>query len=220
MTATAYFGMKALTMPIDLGGKLVSAPFIELSTRNNDVLIVHTNINHNKRRYNILQTKRILLLLASMFLFFLFPNAGSAAEIKQGYPAPDFKLNTLDGKIVQLSDYKGKKVILNFWASWCSPCKTEMPVMENFFQENKDKDIVLLSVNLTKEDQSKKAVKQFADRLHLTFPIPLDEKGEVSDLYQVMTIPTTYFIDAEGILQQKVIGPLNKDLITQLLKEM
>ena len=195
---------------------------IELSSRNNDAVFVHTNINHNKRRFYILQTTRILRLLALMLMFltFLFPSTGSAAEIKQGYPAPDFKLNTLDGKSVQLSTYKGKKVILNFWASWCSPCKTEMPVMEEFFQENKEKDIVLLSVNLTKEDQSKKAVKQFADRLNLSFPIPLDEKGEVSDLYQVITIPTTYFIDEKGILQQKVIGPLNKELITQLVNEM
>ena len=166
-----------------------------------------------------MQTKRISLLLSFMLLFFILPNASSAAEIKQGKPAPNFKLNTLEGKTVQLSDYKGKKIILNFWASWCAPCKTEMPVMEDFFQKNKN-DIVLLSVNLTNEDQSKKAVKQFANNLNLTFPIPLDEKGEVSDLYQVITIPTTYFIDTEGLLQQKVIGPLNKELLTQLVNEM
>ena len=166
-----------------------------------------------------MQAKRISLLLAFMLLFFILPNASSAAEIKQGKPAPNFKLNTLDGKSVQLSDYKGKKIILNFWASWCAPCKTEMPVMESFFQEN-TKDIVLLSINLTNEDQSKKAVKQFVDNLKLTFTIPLDEKGEVSDLYQVITIPTTYFINEEGLLQQKVIGPLNKDLLTQLVNEM
>lgn len=166
----------------------------------------------------MLQTKKIPLLLLFMLLFFMMPNEGGAvAEIKQGKPAPNFKLSTLDGTTVELKDYKGKKVILNFWASWCAPCKSEAPVLQKFYKENKD--VILLSVNLTKEDQSKDAVKKFISDYSLTFPIPLDERGEVSDLYQVLSIPTTYFIDEKGLLQQKVIGPLNKELIIELLKK-
>ena len=163
--------------------------------------------------------RKIWLVLAFVLLFFLMPTGdSSAAEIKQGYPAPNFELSTLDGKTVELKDYKGKKVILNFWASWCAPCRTEMPVLQKFY-DKKNEEVVLLSVNLTKEDKSKDTVKKFVSDKNLTFPIPLDERGEVSDLYQVISLPTTYFIDKNGILKQKVIGPLNLELLKELLSE-
>ena len=166
-----------------------------------------------------MNVKRVCLTVGLLLLCTTLPNNVSAVEIKQGKPAPDFSLNTLDGKSLKLSDYKGKKVILNFWATWCAPCKTEMPIMEAYHKEIKNQNIVVIAVNLTNEDQSVKAVNQYVNKLNLTFPIPLDKKGEVSDLYQILTIPTTFFIDEKGMLQQKVIGPLNEALIQQLIKE-
>ncbi|MGG3470505.1 redoxin domain-containing protein [Neobacillus pocheonensis] len=123
-----------------------------------------------------------------------------------GAKAPDFELKTLTGETVKLSSLKGKKVMLNFWATWCPPCKAEMPEMEQFYKE-KGKDIVILAVNIDPQLD----VQKFIDENKITFTIPLDTEDKVNGAYQVLSIPTTYFIDSNGIIQNKFTGAMTLD---------
>ncbi|MFP5108024.1 redoxin domain-containing protein [Neobacillus sp. C211] len=118
-----------------------------------------------------------------------------------GAKAPDFELKTLTGETVKLSNLKGKKVMLNFWATWCPPCKAEMPAMEQFSKQM-EKDIVILAVNIDPQLD----VQGFVDENKITFPIPLDADDKVNETYQVLSIPTTYFIDSKGMIQNKYVG--------------
>lgn len=131
--------------------------------------------------------------------------------LKIGAKAPNFSLKTLDGKQVELSDYKGKKVMLNFWATWCPPCKKEMPDMEKYAQQAGD-DVVVLAVNIDPEND----VQAFVEDNGITFTIPLDSqsaKNPVNERYRILSIPTTYFIDKEGIIRNKVISAMQlKDM--------
>lgn len=136
--------------------------------------------------------------------------------IEEGDRAPNFKLSTLDGKVLTLSSQKGKKVLLNFWASWCPPCKAEMPDMNVFYQKYHHK-VEIFAVNLTMAEKNKQDVTKFVKDHGLTFPILLDVKGQVGNMYQAFTIPTTYVIDTNGIIQKKIIGPLNQETMEKLI---
>lgn len=131
--------------------------------------------------------------------------------VKVGSPAPDFELTTLSGAQVKLSDYRGKVVILNLWATWCPPCKAEMPEMQSFYEKSRNSDITLLSVNLTTQEKNEKAVADFVANYQLTFPIMLDKNDTVGKLYKTISIPTSYIIDREGIIREKVIGPMDEE---------
>lgn len=155
-------------------------------------------------------------------------NAGSAVDflptdegLAKGETAPDFELTTLDGEAVKLSDYKGKKVILNFWATWCPPCRAEMPDMQKFYDEQADSENVeILAVNLTTADKGMDKINAFVEEFSLTFPIPMDTEGEIGDLYQAASIPTSYMIDTEGRVQQKIVGPMNEEMMEEFITDM
>ena len=130
--------------------------------------------------------------------------------IEIGKSAPDFELTKLDGTNVKLSDLKGKKVILNFWATWCGPCQQEMPDMEAFYKEHKE-NVEILAVNYTPSEKvGEEKVSNFAKEKGITFPILLDKNIDVTTAYKVITIPTSYFIDTKGVIQDKFIGPMTK----------
>jgi len=133
-----------------------------------------------------------------------------------GELAPDFELQTLDGHSMKLSDLQGKKVILNFWASWCDPCKEEMPDMQKFYQSHKNDGIEVIAVNLTNQDNGMDDIKAFVKDYGLTFTIPLDKDGMVSIIYQAFGIPTSYIIDSKGIIREKVIGPMDLEKMESL----
>ena len=124
-------------------------------------------------------------------------------------PAPDFFLRTLNGRSVRLSDYRGKTVVLNFWASWCPPCRREMPDFQTLWEERGPSgpdDLVILAVNLLPEDTIA-AAEGFVDEFGLTFPILLDtSRGEVSRRYGVQALPATFFIDRDGIVRTTALG--------------
>lgn len=131
-----------------------------------------------------------------------------------GDSAPDFTLTTLeDKKQVSLSDYKGKPVFINFWATWCPPCKEEMPDIQAFADEYGE-EVEVLSINFTKFEPRKDEIPVFVKENKLRFPILMDRSGEVGEeLYKVISMPTSYMIDSEGIIREKRVGPLT-------LKEM
>lgn len=121
--------------------------------------------------------------------------------------APDFELQSLSGEKIRLSDYRGKKVFLNFWASWCGPCKVEMPYMENYYKKHKDlENVEMIAVNMTKSELNTKKVQEFVDAYGLTFPVLLDSKGDIERTYKVIGLPTTYFIDEDGIIVHGFAG--------------
>jgi len=137
--------------------------------------------------------------------------------INPGETAPDFELETLDGESVKLSDFRGQPVFLNFWATWCGPCRTELPAMQKL-QENTD--VHVLAVNLTKTELRKKHVQQFADAYQLDFPIALDIEGETADLYRINPIPTSYLLDSDGRIQHRAYGAMDYDSMVEHFQKM
>ncbi|MBM7647466.1 peroxiredoxin [Bacillus ectoiniformans] len=142
------------------------------------------------------------------------------AGVQEGKPAPDFELTTLSGDKVKLSDYQGKKVILNFWATWCPPCKAEMPHMQSFYEKNKDQGIEVLAVNLTNADKGRQNIQEFVSDYGLSFPIPLDEQGSIGAHYQTYTIPTSYIIDTKGVIANKIVGPMDEGMMEDLVNSI
>jgi peroxiredoxin len=143
---------------------------------------------------------------------------GIATGIRVGERAPDFTLQGLEGETVKLSDFRGKKVFVNFWATWCPPCQVEMPHMQRFYSEYKERDAVILSVNATQTEASKVVVKAFASHWELTFPIVLDTEGEVGKMYKVAAYPVTYLIDEQGVIRKKVQGPMNEEALKKAVR--
>lgn len=136
--------------------------------------------------------------------------------IEIGNLAPDFTLPTIDGQVVSLSSLRGKKVILNFWATWCPPCRQEMPDLEAFYSKHaKDKHVVVLGINLTSAEMSVNDVKRFIKEYKLTFPVLLAKTEETAVLYQAVTIPTSYIIDSSGVIRNKRIGPMDQKWMEQ-----
>lgn len=127
--------------------------------------------------------------------------------------AIDFTLNDLDENPVKLSDFRGKKVLLNFWATWCPPCRAEMPDIEKLYKEYGDKDLVILAVNI---GEDRKTVKDFVEQNGYSFKILLDTKSEVANKYVVNAIPTSYFIDADGSISNHYIGAMSLQQMKEL----
>lgn len=125
-----------------------------------------------------------------------------------GNLAPDFQLNNLNGQPVSLSDFRGKPVLVNFWASWCPPCRSEMPFIQDISVDKNwaEEGLVVLAIDI---GESASTVRAFVKDEGLTFPVLLDTTWDVSFEYYILSIPTTYFIDREGIIQDLKIGPFS-----------
>ncbi|QUW21649.1 redoxin domain-containing protein [Sporosarcina sp. Marseille-Q4063] len=142
--------------------------------------------------------------------------------LEHGNLPPDFDLTTISGDQVNLADLKGKKVILNFWASWCGPCKAEMPHMEKYYEKNKeDANVEIIAVNMTNtERRGLKGVEEFIDDYGLTFPIPLDKDGKVERMYEIVSIPTTFMLGTNGEIVHKIIGPMDEKMMEDLVNNL
>lgn len=137
--------------------------------------------------------------------------------LEKGNLAPDFELKSIDGKSMKLSSLRGKKVIVNMWATWCPPCRLEMPDMEKFYTKNKSEGIEILAVNLTTAEKSRNDVPAFVKAYGITFPILMDENGDVARLYAVTSIPASFIIDTQGVIREKIVGPMTYDSMKQML---
>ena len=125
--------------------------------------------------------------------------------IKGDKRVPDFSLKDLTGKKVEIKQYKGKIIFLNFWATWCGPCKEEMPSLEVMHRQFKGENFVLMTISVDYEGL--KPVQEFLNKQHYTFPVLLDPNGETLDLFEVKGIPTTFIIDKKGRVIGRAIGP-------------
>ena len=139
---------------------------------------------------------------------------GLAPAPEVGRLAPDFTLVGLDGNQVSLSDFRGKTVFVNFWATWCPPCRAEMPEMEAVYQEYKDRDVVIIGVDIVEPEDT---VRQYVQEGGYSWTFVLDTTGEVNNNYRVTSIPTSFFLDREGIIRAVNIGPMNKRAIESTL---
>ena len=141
--------------------------------------------------------------------------------INKGQLAPDITLTTLDGEEVKSSDFRGKNVVLNFWATWCPPCRAEMPHMQSYYEENKEKqNLEIIGFNMTFSGDSIEKVEQFVASYKLTFPIFTTFDESVIDQYSVMTMPSTYFIDEDGRIHSKILGPIDEESLAFYIEDM
>ncbi len=145
-----------------------------------------------------------ILLVALLLYLGLVTNSSKTTPtgLGPGKPAPDFKLKTLDGKEVSLSDYRGKVVLINFWATWCPPCREEMPLFKRVYERYKNKGFEILAVST---DTSVDPVKKFVKEYRLDFPVLLDTDN-ISSLYGIQGLPTSFLIDREGKIVKVRLG--------------
>ncbi|WP_042144640.1 TlpA disulfide reductase family protein [Paucisalibacillus sp. EB02] len=140
--------------------------------------------------------------------------------IQEGDQAPDFELPLLDGEMVKLSELSGQKVLINFWASWCGPCKKEMPELEQLYAEHGD-EIKIIAINATDSERNEQVVREYIDENGYTFPVALDADMSVTDqMYRVVSIPTSYFIDTEGKIQTRYVGPMTYEFMINTINSL
>jgi peroxiredoxin len=184
-----------------------------------------------------LKKKDWIIILAGLFigaglgliLFFAFDLGGSRSALAEftagrslvfspsvGNPAPDFALDSISGERVTLGDLRGKTVLVNFWATWCGPCRLEMPAFQARW-ERYSPELAVLAVNF---DEPADQVQTFADEFGLTFPVLLDPGGKVQELYRVRGYPTTYGVDTEGTVQFVHIGLMTEEQMDGYLSQM
>jgi peroxiredoxin len=132
---------------------------------------------------------------------------------REGFSAPDFTLDLAGGGQVTLSDLRGQVVVANLWAAWCPPCRAEMPALERVHREYQDAGLVVVAINTAFQD-SQASADEFVEGLGLTFSIAYDRTGAVSNRYLLRGLPSTYFIDRQGVIRSVVVGgPMSEALI-------
>ena len=138
------------------------------------------------------------------------------AVAQVGALAPDFELAGLDGNKVRLSDMRGQAVLLNFWAAWCGHCRAEFPALQAFYERHQNEGFVVLAINI---QESKERVTALVNEMGLTFPVLLDQRGEVTASYRVRGLPTSFVVDREGLILEKHIGPVTESILDGYLAQ-
>ncbi len=134
-----------------------------------------------------------------------------------GYLAPDFELNDYQGKPVRLSDFKGKPVFINFWATWCPPCRAEMPEIEAAYRKYQKDGLVVLGIDARENDG---AVKKFVEDASFSWPMLMDYRGDQISNYGVVAFPTSFFIDRQGFIRASQVGGMDKRGIDERLAKI
>jgi len=153
----------------------------------------------------------ILLMISGLLILSLlnrnrsYNKSVKIVPIEIGLPAPDFTFPGINGKMVSLSDFRGKVVLVNIWATWCASCVDEMPSMERLYQNLKGKDFEILAVSI--DSLGVKVVAPFMKKYKLTFPALIDSSGTIGAGYRTTGVPESFIIDKNGILVKKIIGP-------------
>jgi peroxiredoxin len=162
-------------------------------------------------RLNLVAAVLTLMVLAGCSQL---PAVFSQTAPVEGSRAPDFQLQTLDGQRVRLSELRGQVVLINFWATWCAPCRLEMPAIQDRYERG---GFEVLAVDF---DESPELVQAFVNELGLSFPVLLDPGADIQKLYQVRGYPTSFFIDTEGIIRIIQIGIMTEEELDANLQEL
>lgn len=133
------------------------------------------------------------------------------------HPAPNFVLPLMDGSTVKLSDLKGKVVLINLWATWCPPCRAEMPTIQSAYEKYRDQGFTVLAVNLR---ENPRTVAAFMQQFSLTFPAPLDLDGQISGLYRASVLPSSFFVDRQGVIRAVYRGPMPRSVIAGTVEQL
>jgi cytochrome c biogenesis protein CcmG, thiol:disulfide interchange protein DsbE len=169
----------------------------------------------NPHIVNSVLTAILLLGIAWIWFSRVANNNTTGGKIpapQPGFLAPEFSLAERNGEMISLSSLRGKPVLLNIWASWCPPCRSEMPAMQDLFEEYVDQGFTILAVNATNQDDLEE-MNRFVENNQLQFPVLLDQTGTVTDLYKVQSLPTSFFINKEGIIEDVVFGGMSEALL-------
>jgi peroxiredoxin len=137
-----------------------------------------------------------------------------------GNTAPAFTLKTLDGTPVSLSDYAGHPVLINFWASWCTPCRGEMPSIVAAYNAHQQAGLAILAIDLTDQEGSTKDIRKFQAEYQMPFPVLLDAKGKARKLYALRGVPTSVFVGADGVVRGVNPGPISEAALQHHLSEI
>jgi cytochrome c biogenesis protein CcmG, thiol:disulfide interchange protein DsbE len=156
--------------------------------------------------------------LTSPTLESIAPEESIQLSLNRGMVIADFTLSSLTGETIHYSDFAGKPVIINLWATWCTPCKKEMPYFQDAYEKYSDQGLVILGINYTYQ-QALSEVTTFINEAGLTFPILLDKTGEISsDIFNLQGLPETFFIDPGGMVQHVQIGDLSADELEKYIE--
>jgi peroxiredoxin len=159
-------------------------------------------------------------IIAAYILLLLFPHAAFSAQV--GSPAPSFSLKDLQGNTVNLSDFEGKVVFLDFWALWCAPCREELPELDSLYKKYRKDGFEVVGICL---DTSQQRVTKFLQKVPVTFQILIDKKGDAAEAYRFSGLPAGFLIGRDGAIKHKHMGfgreflPLFEKEITELLKQ-
>ena len=162
-------------------------------------------------------------VIAALLLLTLSMAACTASEttqrqgVEEGIQARDFTLETLDGGRVSLSDYHGSVVLINFWATWCPPCRAEIPDFEQVYREYKVQGFAILGVN---EQEAGETVRPFVDQLGVSYPVLLDASGKVANEYRALGLPMSILVGRDGVIHTRHIGFLSADTLKERLEKL
>jgi peroxiredoxin len=202
---------------ISIGVATAASPAVRASARR--------QITPRERMVAVIGSLAAVALVAAIWVF-----TGRSTDV-QGQPmgevnrpAPPFSLQTLTGETVSLSAYQGQVVLVNFWGTWCEPCKRELPALQAASERYRDKGLTIIGVNLTDDEKlqgnSEDDVRAFITQFNLTYPIALDRDGSVTDAFRVFPLPTSFFIDAQGRIRYVHVGELTLDDVTARFTEL
>jgi peroxiredoxin len=196
-------------------------------TKSFEVAKVNAGEAQPRRNFQLVLTILLVLIASVVLIIFLRDERDSTLEttsqIQPGVEAPDFTFSDLNGVKVSLAAYRGKVVMVNIWATWCPPCRQEMPSMQRLYEKFKGENFEILAVSI--DSEGREAVAPFMRKMNLTFPALLDPGETIRPLYGITGVPESFIIDKKGIVVEKIIGPANwatpevflffKDLINQ-----
>jgi len=178
---------------------------------------------------NILATIAVGIAIVSLIWFFDRPGAAGSSQVitltaaasgpapRVGEPVPDFRIRLLDGEYLQLSDLRGQPVWINFWATWCPPCRAETPDIQEVYEKYKDDGLVVIAVSIGEDPCT---VRAYQERTGTTFPMGVDGDTSIAAMYRIVGIPTHFFVDGDGILREWRIGAMSKKTMDKKVDEI
>ncbi|KGR75737.1 thiol-disulfide oxidoreductase ResA [Ureibacillus sinduriensis] len=173
-------------------------------------------MNDKKKKRSIVRSLILLVLFgAIVFTVFSSSTKEKVEMLQVGDEAPDFELVDLNGEKHRLSEYAGQGLFLNFWGTWCEPCKREFPIIDRKYQEYRNQGVQVLAVNIAESDF---AVRNYIESKELTFPVVIDKEKSVMNAYNIKPLPTTFLINPDGEIIKIITGEMNETMVQQYME--